>query len=61
VGVKNENMITTNVIYRVFHLHYAGNYGTCFAIDLSEKQYLVTAKHLIEGFLDGENIDLWYD
>ncbi|MFA7327310.1 MAG: serine protease [Candidatus Kapaibacterium sp.] len=54
-------MITTNVIQRVFHLRYGGGTGTCFAIDVQNKQYLVTAKHVIDGFQNGNLIELYYN
>lgn len=39
-------MITANIYNRVFFIK-AADYGTAFAIDHGGKQYLVTAKHLI--------------
>lgn len=39
-------MITANVYNRVFFIK-AADYGTAFAIDHDGKQYLVTAKHLV--------------
>ena len=43
-------MITSNVINRVFHIKYDDGTGTAFTIDVNERQYLITAKHVIEGF-----------
>jgi len=40
-------MITANVYNRVFFIK-ALEYGTAFAIDHENKQYLITAKHLID-------------
>ena len=40
-------MITSNVYNRVFFIK-ALEYGTAFAIDYENKQYLITAKHLID-------------
>lgn len=40
-------MITANVYNRVFFIK-ALEYGTAFAIDYENKQYLITAKHLID-------------
>jgi hypothetical protein len=39
-------MITSNVFNRVFFIK-AADYGTAFAIDYEDKQYLVTARHLL--------------
>ncbi len=41
-------MITANVIQRVFHIKIGCNAGTAFAIEHEEKQYLVTARHVVE-------------
>ena len=40
-------MITNNVIQRVFHISVGDNHGTAFALDHLEKQYLVTARHVL--------------
>lgn len=57
-------MITANVYNRVFFIR-ADQYGTAFVIDHEEKQYLVTAKHLladdrrsIHFFLDRKWVEL---
>lgn len=39
-------MITTNVYNRVFFIR-GGEYGTAFTVDVENKQYLVTARHLL--------------
>ncbi len=41
-------MITTNVLHRVFLLIFQTNMGTMFTIEVDEKQYLITAKHLVQ-------------
>jgi hypothetical protein len=40
-------VITTNVLYRTFFIK-ATQYGTAFAIDVADSQYLVTARHLLD-------------
>ncbi|MBK8549912.1 MAG: trypsin-like peptidase domain-containing protein [Ignavibacteria bacterium] len=52
-------MITSNVITRVFHFNYKGNIGTCFTIDIDNKRYFVTAKHIIEDMKDYDIIELF--
>jgi hypothetical protein len=42
-------MITKAVIERVFCLRYANYTGTCFALDVDGRQYIITAKHVVEG------------
>lgn len=53
-------MITSNVLTRVFHLKYGMGTGTCFAIDWNNRQYIVTAKHVIENFQSGSKIQIFY-
>jgi S1-C subfamily serine protease len=43
-------MITANIIQRTFRIKCGQSVGTGFAIDVDNKQYLVTAKHVIKGF-----------
>ncbi|WP_065757723.1 S1 family peptidase [Pseudomonas defluvii] len=52
-------MITANIYNRVFFIK-AADYGTAFAIDHGGKQYLVTAKHLINAEKQ-ETIKFFFD
>lgn len=54
-------MITANVIQRTFHLRYGETSGTMFAIDRSDKQYLVTARHVVHGIASEDTIDIYWD
>lgn len=39
-------MLPTNILHRTYFIR-AAQYGTAFAIDVGETQYLVTARHLL--------------
>lgn len=54
-------MVTTNVIQRTFQLKYGGGTGTCFTVDFDGKQYLVTAKHCIEGLVTRDTVEIFHD
>jgi len=54
-------MITANVISRTFHLKFADSTATCFTIDLDNKQYFITAKHVINSLRTGSEIELYYN
>jgi S1-C subfamily serine protease len=41
---------TTNILRRTFHIRYGSQIATCFTVDHANRQYLVTARHVIEGF-----------
>jgi len=43
-------LITANFIHRTFRIKCGNSIGTGFTIDVNGKQYLVTAKHVVEGF-----------
>lgn len=48
--------ITSNVINRVFLIKYQESLGTCFALDIDNKQYIITAKHVVAGLTESETI-----
>ena len=48
-------MVPTNILFRTYFI-LAAEYGTAFAIDVGESQYLVTARHLIPE--TGTEIDI---
>ena len=54
-------MITSNVIHRTFHIRYGSGTGTMFSIDRDGRQYLITAKHVVEGIVSGGSISVFHD
>jgi S1-C subfamily serine protease len=54
-------MITANVLQRIFHIEVGNSTGTCFTIDVDNKQYIVTAKHLVENISAQSTVDMFYD
>ena len=53
-------MITKHVIQRVFQIRCGEKRGSCFTIDVDEKQYICTAKHVLDGFGSGK-VELFHD
>ena len=53
--------VTANVIHRTFHIKYQEGTGTGFVIDHGSKEYLVTARHVVEGIESGESIQVFQD
>ena len=51
-------MITSNVVHRTFRIRCGSQTGTAFAIDRVGRQYLVTARHVVEGMNNGEGIEI---
>ena len=54
-------MITSNVIQRTFHIRYGKATGTGFAIDRGDRQYLITARHVVEGIASGSSIAIFHN
>ena len=53
-------MLTNKVYFRVFRLRYRGQHGTCFTIDIGNKQYLITAKHVVEYIVLSDRVDIYH-
>lgn len=54
-------MIPINILQRTFHISYNGATGTGFTIDVEGRQYLVTAKHVVNGLTPESSIDVMRD
>jgi len=52
-------MITANVIHRVFRIKVGDSEGTAFTIDVDDREYLVTAKHIAESVKAEQDIGLF--
>jgi hypothetical protein len=50
---------TSNVLYRVLKIRTATATGSAFTIEVDGKQYLITARHLLNGFGSEGEIELW--
>lgn len=50
--------ITGDIVTRVFLIKYGNKQGTCFTVDVDSKQYLITARHIVDGIKDGDSIEL---
>lgn len=53
-------MVPAQVMQRVFQLKHGGATGTCFALDVDNRQYLCTARHCMQSFAGGA-IELFQD
>ena len=54
-------MITSNVIQHTFHIKRDKSTGTAFTIDRGSKQYLITARHVVEGIESGSAIEIFHE
>ena len=55
-----SSQITTNVYTRVFLIKYQ-NFGTAFTIEVDDRQYLITAKHVVKGIKKEDKIQIFHD
>ena len=44
------------IIERTLHIKTPVDRGTAFAVDIGDRQYLITAKHIVYGTLPGETM-----
>ena len=54
-------MITANVFRRTFFIKFGNSKGTAFAIDIENRQYLITARHVVEGVNDKDKIEIYHE
>ena len=52
--------ITANIIRRTFQFYFGKYQGTCFTIDYDNRQYIVTARHIVESITDSATIHIKY-
>jgi len=52
-------MITANVIHRVFRIRFDGSEGTAFTIEVEQKEYLITAKHIVKSLQGSAEIEVF--
>ena len=54
-------MITSNVIERTFRIDYKGRTGTCFTITIDNKEYLITARHIVKKIKGSDIVSIYHD
>lgn len=54
-------MITKAIYKRVFHIKNGNATGTCFAIEKDHQQYVVTARHVVDGLKSGDSIQIYHE
>jgi S1-C subfamily serine protease len=53
--------VSSNILQRVFLIKYGQKFGSSFTIDVQNRQYLVTARHIVNGIKDGDSIEIFHD
>lgn len=58
---SEAQVITANIISRVFLIKYGEMSGSSFTIEVDDRQYLITARHVVNGIKDGDKIEIFHD
>jgi len=58
--VHSSVEITSNAFSRVFLIKYK-DFGTAFTIEVDQRQYLITAKHVVKGIKNKDKIKIFHD
>jgi hypothetical protein len=53
-------MVPNYVLQRTFHVKFGGGAATAFTIDVDGRQYIVTAKHVVEGIRPQDSLEIWH-
>ena len=51
-------MINQTPLFRTFYISFGEKTGTAFTLECGDKQYLITANHLVEGIQDNDSIEI---
>lgn len=51
-------LVPLSALSRTFHVKCGGRSGSCFAVDVDGRQYLVTATHLLKALSQGAVVDI---
>lgn len=54
-------MVSSNVVQRTFQIRFNGGTGTAFTVDLNGRQYLVTARHVVEGITSDDLLEIYQE
>lgn len=51
-------MIPSNILQRTFHIRHNGGEGTAFTVEIANLQYIVTAKHVVDGLASNTSVSI---
>ena len=54
-------IITTNILQRTFRLLIGNREGTCFTVDVDDRQYLITAQHIVQSIAGSATVDIFHE
>jgi hypothetical protein len=60
-NIAMAQLVTNNVLQRVFLIKYKKSIGSSFTLDVDGKQYLITAKHILKGIQTKDQIEIFHN
>lgn len=54
-------MVPSNILQRTFRVQYGHATGTCFTIEVDDRQYVVTARHVLQGIGEMDTIAIQHE
>ena len=54
----HAQLVSQDILTRVFQIRYSTNSGSSFAVDVEGRQYLVTARHVVRGIQPKDRIEI---
>lgn len=54
-------IVSQNILQRTLHFFYGDSSGTCFVVDYEDRQYIVTAGHLVRGMPNSATIQIMHE
>ena len=61
ISFAQPEIVTSNVLQRVFLIKFGDQYGSSFTIDVDNKQYLISAKHFLDQLKESDYIEIFHD
>jgi len=59
--VKLQRAVPFGILNRVFPIKFNQHEGTCFVVDLDDRQYIISARHLFREIKPGDPVQLFID
>jgi S1-C subfamily serine protease len=53
-------MVPSNILQRTFHIAHNGEAGTAFTIEVADRQYIVTAAHVVKGLQPNSKLSVMH-
>src|SRR5262249_52050770 len=61
VSLSKPQDVTRDILESVFLLKNGEQFGSSFTVEVENRQYLITAKHLVKGVNDGDAVEILHD